>query len=159
MARNSSTEERPKRKAIPVSVKRAVVRRQGGLCTCGCGRFIYSTSHRQTTRFDHQPALEFRAINEGGTDYIPPQLDPDHIIARCLESDREKTSGKLHTSVGSDAHMAGKIRTLRGENKPKPKRVWHSQGFQESQRQWPKRSMSQRHVSNTKQIHEDLSDG
>jgi hypothetical protein len=136
--------DRPKRKAIPDRVKRAVVERQRGLCTCGCGRRVEWRKHRKTTRFDHQPAIEFRAVNAAGTDYDPPQLDPDHIIARCVESDRLKTAGKLHTSVGSDAHMAGKIRTLRGENKPKPKRRWKSHGFRSQHRPFPKRQKSWR---------------
>ena len=113
------TEHQPKRKNIPDRIKRLVVERQGGLCGCGCGRKVEWKKHRKTTRFDHFPAIEFRPVNAAGTDYIPPQLDPDHIVARCVESDRLKTSGKPHTSVGSDAHMAGKIRTIRGENKPK----------------------------------------
>lgn len=152
MARDE--QDRPKRKAIPERIKRQVVRRQGCICGCGCGHAVEWVNHRKTTRFDHQPALEFRAISEDGTDYIPPQLDPEHIIARCLESDRVKTSGKPHTSVGSDAHMAGKIRTLRGENKPKPKRQWHSRGFQERQHPWPpkgSRPMTRRTIQNEEQ--------
>jgi len=147
MSRSSATDNRPPRKAIPVSVKQAVVERQHGICTCGCGRTVEVKKHLLTTRYDHQPALEFRAVNEARTDYTPPQLDPDHIIARCVASDRKKTSGKLHTSVGSDAHMAGKIRTIRGENKQKQKRPW------------PKgRKMGERYVSNTKQLDEDYID-
>lgn len=118
--------DHPERKAIPVPLKKGIVERQNGICGCGCGQPVQWEKHRATTRFDHQPALEFRRVDDDGLDYDPPQLDPKYIIARCVASDRVKTAGKLHTSVGSDAHMAGKIRTLRGENKPKPKRKWAS---------------------------------
>lgn len=129
MSRPYADPTRPPRTYMPAAVKRAVRRRQGDKCTCGCGRdigrgFIY----------DHHPQLAVREVNADGTDYIPPQNDPAYIVARCRDSDAPKTS--------RDASNRGKVRRLRGENKPKPKRVWPAQRMKSAKRPWPKRRMS-----------------
>ena len=68
---------RPKRKNIPKSVKAAVLARQHWLCAeCG-GMFRRDNK----IEFDHRPAIIMRAVNVEGTDYHPPQNDPEFIQA------------------------------------------------------------------------------
>ena len=116
--------KRPKRLGTLLSTKRVVVARQGGVCHCGCGKKVEAVKHMKTTRFDHQPALFQRLVNEAGTDYIPPQRDPDFIRASCLEFDSAKTNGTKATTAGSDANINAKQRAR--DKGPKPKRAWAS---------------------------------
>lgn len=120
------TNDRPKRKAIPVSVKRAVVARQGGLCVCGCGQPV-SWKPKSSTHFDHEPALRLRNINADGTDYDPPQHDARHIDVRCPESHHAKTHGTGSTVAGTDT---GKIKKERKRAKPKREYRWPSRDLQ-----------------------------
>lgn len=111
--------DRPKRRAIPVAVKRAILERQGAECICGCGQPV-SWQTKSDTHFDHEPALRLRAINADGTDYIPAQHDPRYIDARCPESHHAKTHGTGASTAGSDV---GKIKKERKRNRaPKRKR-------------------------------------
>lgn len=109
---------RPPRKAIPAAVKRAVVARQNELCKCGCRAFM-SWRPRMNTHFDHEPALRLRAVNKRGTDYVPAQLHPDYIDARCPDSHRVKTHGAGATTAGTDI---GKIKKMR-KSEPGKKKV------------------------------------
>lgn len=63
---------------------------------------------------------------------------------RCKECAHRKTNGTKATSYGSDAHARAKIRHLRGENKPKPKRKWASRPMQSGKARWPKQKMQSR---------------
>lgn len=110
--------DRPKRKEIPLKVKRVVGARQNWVCECGCGDPV-TLIVRMGTEWDHMPALALREINSDGSDYIPPQHDPDHIVARCRASHRAKTSHPRgpHTSLGSDIHNIAKAKRLAD---PKP---------------------------------------
>lgn len=101
--------ERPKRKQIPVYVKRLVCERMGGKCPCGCGQLV-SWRPKTDTHFDHEPALRLRDILPDGSDYSPAQHDPKYIDARCSASHRRKTSGTGATTAGTDV---GKIKKLR----------------------------------------------
>lgn len=108
--------DRPKRRAIPMAIKRAVVERQNGLCACSSGHAVSAEKHAGT-EFDHMPALRLRDINKDGTDYIPPQHSPDHIDARA------KSCGcHAHKTHGQDRINIKKER--RRERPPKPKRKW-----------------------------------
>lgn len=111
---------RPRRKAIPVRIKRLVCERQGGLCLCGCGQKVEWKAHRKTTRFDHTPGLFLRVINATGDDYVPAQLDPDYIVARCLESDERRRSGgkSRATTAGTEVNAMAK---QRDRERPPPK--------------------------------------
>jgi hypothetical protein len=121
---------RPKRKNIPDRIKRIVVERQGGQCGCGCGRAVHWRKHRATTRFDHTPALFLRRVNAAGTDYDPAQLDPNWIVARCVESDeRRRSGGKARaTTAGRDTNVMARQR--KRERPPKPKRAWANRKLQ-----------------------------
>jgi hypothetical protein len=118
---------RPKRRAIPMAVKRAVAERQNCLCKCGCRKLVMVTYGRRAVfmagiHFDHQPALRLRDVNAAGTDYDPPQHSARHIDARCAQSHRVKTSGAGASIAGSDL---GKIVKERRRGRPqKPKRTW-----------------------------------
>jgi hypothetical protein len=105
--------ERPKRKAIPDRIKLEVVLRQDGRCT-HCGERLGTLA---VTQFDHRPSIINRDVNEDGTDYVPPQLDPEHIEAiHGVPCHRERTVGrggeKRTTVAGSDIHIRDKTRRL-----------------------------------------------
>lgn len=76
--------------------------------------------------YDHSPPIRLREVNAERTDTIPPMNDPDHIFAMLPKCHARKTNGSKATSAGSDKHAIAKVRRLRGENKPKPKRTWPS---------------------------------
>jgi 5-methylcytosine-specific restriction endonuclease McrA len=101
---------RPKRRAIPMRVKRAVCERQLYLCR-RCG-IVSVHWERQVipTNFDHEPALRLRKINRAGTDYIPPQHSVDHIDALCKFCHDKKTRGSGATTAGTDVGKIAKER-------------------------------------------------
>lgn len=107
--------ERPARKKIPLWVKVIVLIKR-----------LKELLKTDVIHFDHRPPLADREVNAAGTDYIPPQLDPDYIDARSGEEHRVLTYGNGATTAGSDAHRRKKMRSLRGENKEKPKKSWPS---------------------------------
>jgi hypothetical protein len=131
---------RPKRKTIPVAIKREVCERQNGICTCGCGQKVEWKRHRRSTRFDHTPGLFLRLVNDAGTDYVPPQLDPNYVVARCLESDERRRSGGAAraTTAGRETNAMAKQRAR--ERPPKPKRHWATRKLSTG-RKFPKRPM------------------
>lgn len=128
--------DRPKRRGIPDRVKKEVVARQGGICLCGCNRDVEWKAHKLTTRFDHTPAIFLRPINDAGTDYEPPQLDPRYIVARCIESDEARRSGgkARATTAGRETNAVAKQR--KRDKPPKPKRARGSRPFK-GRSQWP----------------------
>lgn len=115
--------QRPKRRAIPLRIKRIVCDRQGSLCKCGCGQPV-SEKPKRNTHFDHEPALILRDVSADGSDYIPPQHDPAYIDARCPASHKVKTCGSGATTAGTDIGKRKKERK-RGLA-PKFKRRWPS---------------------------------
>ena len=115
--------DRPKRKAIPDRVKSLVLVRQGYRCA-ECKQTLLGGP----VDYDHRPALIMRPVNAEGTDYIPPQNDPDHIEALhprpChlrRSVGRAPGAEKTATSKGSDVWLAKKFRKLEGCNKPAKK--------------------------------------
>lgn len=134
---------RPKRKNIPDRIKRIVVERQEGVCPCGCWCPVHWRKHKATTRFDHTPGIFNRPVNDAGTDYVPPQLDPAYIVARCVESDEViRSGGKARaTTAGRQTNANAKQRkrdkAARGDTKPK--RAWAKRKMQRAKRPWPKR--------------------
>ena len=122
---------RPKRRAIPVKIKRLVVARQEFVCA---GRKCPAPVHwspRTRTAFDHSPALRLRDLTPDGTEYSPHQHEPSHIDALCPECHDLKTRGAGATTAGTDI---GKIKKERKRGKsPKPKRKWPQRASA-----WPK---------------------
>jgi len=115
----------PKRRAIPAKIKAEVRKRQGGKCGCrqNCGARL-PPDGKGLVQLQHDPALALRPINDAGTDWIPPQHDPDHIYAELTTCHRRETyQGKSGAAViGSDRYEIDKMR--RHEKPPKPKRKW-----------------------------------
>lgn len=113
---------RPKRKAIPKSVKDAVLVRQGYRCP-ECRETLIGCK----VEFDHRPSIIMRMVNVEGTDYHPPQNDPDHIDALHSACHLRRTVGrtpgaeKTVTTKGSDAWLAKKFRKLERSEKRKAK--------------------------------------
>lgn len=80
--------DRPKRKQIPLAIKLHVFVRQKGRCAL-TGRRLAGV---HAAEFDHYPALSLRPVAASGTDFDPPQLDPEYIRALSPDAHRTKTS-------------------------------------------------------------------
>lgn len=122
-------ETKIRRKAIPERIKRIIEARQEGRCFCNCNASILQGSD---VEFDHSPALKLRPINEDGTDYVPAQLDPKYIVARCAKSHAAKTFGPSKaSSIGGDIHAIAKVKRIlkRDTGIKKTKREIKSAGF------------------------------
>lgn len=134
--------KRPKRKAILVSVKIEVIRRQRSNCT-ECKLPLWPSD---PTEYDHRPSLILRPVNAAGTDYVPPQNDPDHIEALHASCHQKRTTGRkpgathTATTLGSDIHLKTKFARLEGRTKPKRKAPIKSRGFAKG----PKRKIQSR---------------
>ncbi len=113
---------RPRRKAIPKAVKMDVLRCQMLLCA-KCWQPMLADE----IEFDHYPALVLRCLNASGTDYEPPQNDPDYIRGLHRACHLQKTTGRAIgaartvTSKGSDIGLAAKFRRLERPQKRKAK--------------------------------------
>lgn len=133
--------ERPKRKQPPLGVKATVLRRaldrQGAGPLGGIARVVRLPLYQEVPaleamlrevlgteriQYDHRPPLADRDVNAEGTDYIPPQLDPEYIEAVSVEEHGRRTNGTKATTLNSDTHRRKKLRSLTGQNKPRPKR-------------------------------------
>jgi hypothetical protein len=114
----------PKRKAIPLAVKYAVLARQFGRCAGGCGGLVgylvVGVGWRSTfgVEWDHRPSLAMRKIR--GNDWSPPQHSAKHIDCLCKPCHDRRTFGTKATSLSSDAHSRAKVKRLqRGRKKPR----------------------------------------
>lgn len=127
---------RPKRKAIPDKVKLKSILIHGGRCK-DCRTAFGELSQIE---FDHRPAIVNRIVNAEGTDYIPPQLDPEYIYPRCDNCHDKRTAGpggeKRITVAGSDIGIRDKTRRLIAKGPPgtkpaktKPKAKIQGRGF------------------------------
>lgn len=128
----------PKRKAIPLHVKLAVA-----LAALGV--------KESQIDWSHEPALGLRAINDAGTDYKPPQLDPAFIFIRPRADHDEITfkdngtgRGDLtaiayvkNTAAAQRNHQAVMAAKMSGEQEPEPrtrKKKIQSRGFSDQHR-------------------------
>lgn len=131
---------RPKRKNIPKSVKIDVLFRQ--INRCAECRVLFDYGDK--IEYDHRPAIVMRSVNVDGTDYHPPQNDPEFIDALHKDCHLKRTVGRLPgasrtiTTKGSDAHLAAKFRKLEGKNKPRKRQTIQSRGFPKMQRKFGK---------------------
>ena len=118
---------RPRRKAIPPKVKLKVFQRQKGICM-SCHAPITDSAE-----YDHRPAIISRPVNAAGTDYDPPQLDPEHIEALHPECHQQRTTGRRPgaertvTTKGSDIWLKTKFARL--EKPRKRSRMGVPRGF------------------------------
>jgi len=126
--------KRPKRKAIPPKIRRDVLSRQDRRCAA-CGTELW-----EDIEYDHRPPIIMRAVNVEGTDYHPPQNDPDYIEALHKACHLKRTVGRIPgaertiTVKGSDTWLAAKFRKIEGKNKPKRKAKIPSRPFPKKQR-------------------------
>lgn len=119
----------PARRTIPLSIKLAVALRALGV-------------KASDINWSHEPALGLRAINEDGTDYDPPQHDPEYIFIRTKVQHSHitnKNNGTGRSDKGAIAHVRHlteaqeetRRRILaRNEGEPKPKSRWAKRKFQ-----------------------------
>jgi hypothetical protein len=124
--------KRPARKNIPAKVKAEVLARQNNCC---------AECHEPFTaddkiEYDHRPSIIMRAVNVEGTDYHPPQNDPDHIDAlHARPCHIKRTIGRMPgaekttTTKGSDIWLKSKFDRLEGRVKPKRKHRWPKRRF------------------------------
>ena len=145
--------DRPPRKHIPMAVKRAVFTRQGGICLCGCKTPIWmeivvngKKKLKCNVIWDHSPAIRIRDISDDGLDYVPHQLDPNYLVARCPESNRRKTTGNGATTAGADAGLIKKERhrEKRAAGMSRKSSKWGSRSFPKRKSIWAKRPMQKR---------------
>lgn len=130
--------DRPKRRAIPVRIKRQIIAGQK-VCPCGCGLEL---TIGLPTHWDHEPALRLRNVNRRRTDYIPKQHDRRYIVGRCVPSHKVKTHGTGATTAGTDIGKISKER--RRSRKPRFKRPIPSRPMQSSKTRWPKQKLQSR---------------
>ncbi len=77
--------------------------------------------------YDHRPSLILRPVNAEGTDYIPPQNDPEFIDPLHAKCHLERTVGRKAgaertvTTKGSDIGLKAKFARLEGRTKKRPK--------------------------------------
>jgi hypothetical protein len=119
---------RPKRKAIPLSVKLEsclITLRKNGLLGEG------------PVRWDHHPALALRPVNKAGGDYDPPQHSATHIQPLADADHAFKTNGPRHDHSRGDKGKVAKVNRIRKRMDPtraKPKRRIPSRKFPKGQR-------------------------
>jgi hypothetical protein len=89
----------PARRAIPVSVKLTVALRALGLTEADID-------------WSHEPALGLRAINDAGTDYIPPQHDPAFIFIRP-RADHDRITFKDNGTGRGDLSGIAHVKRIR----------------------------------------------
>lgn len=104
------------RKAIPLAVKLAVVIRQKAADEHGVP---FTDTDVGKIDFDHDPALANRDYDTGARDFIPPQHDPEKIVAKRKAKHLEKTTGRKEgaertvTTRGSDIGERARARNIR----------------------------------------------
>ena len=118
--------ERPKRKAIPVSVK---------IEAC---LLLLGFDDPKAVQWDHDPAIGLRPVNVAGDDYDPPQLDPRRIFPMLTPDHARKTDGDPAIPLSGDKSRIAKAVRLERKRLAdrKAKRTWpkgrriESRGFQ-----------------------------
>lgn len=93
----------PPRRALPLSVKLAVALRALGV-------------RESEIDWSHEPALQLRAINEAGTDYVPPQHDPEFLFIRPRADHDRITFKDNGTGRGDLSAIAHVRRSTRKHN-------------------------------------------
>lgn len=99
----------PKRREPPLSVKLAVALRALGV-------------KEDDIEFSHEPALGLRAINADGTDYDPPQHDPNYLFIRTRAAHKHITF-KDNGTGRSDITTIAKVRRLTKEQEDFQRKV------------------------------------
>lgn len=100
-----------KRPAIPKKILAELLIRQNGKDPTTGARLEPLT---RGIEVDHCPPLQLRAFDPATNDTIPPANSIDHMVVRDKPGHRTKTSGRKHTSHGSDIHAIAKLKRLDG---------------------------------------------
>ena len=90
--------ERPKRKPIPLKAR---------LEAC----LLLLKIDPKDVQWDHDPPLGLRSINDAGTDYEPPQHDPQYIQPLSAAAHALKTDGD-HVPLSGDKSRISKAKRL-----------------------------------------------
>lgn len=104
------------RKSIPLAIKLAVIVRQKA---CDDHGVPFTDADVGSVEFDHDPALANRPYDTGAGDFIPPQHDPVHIVARRKAAHLQKTTGRKEgaertvTTRDSDVGERARARNIR----------------------------------------------
>lgn len=113
------------RKAIPAWVKVQVILDKfaalacRGVCIFTPNGYMENFDDARTIQFDHDPALTNRPFDTVAQDFIPPQNDPAHIVARHAANHLEKTTGRKAgaavtvTTRGSDVGERSRTSDIR----------------------------------------------
>ena len=96
--------ERPKRKPIPLKAR---------LEAC----LLLLKIDPKDVQWDHDPPLGLRSINDAGTDYEPPQHDPQYIQPLSAAAHALKTDGD-HVPLSGDKSRISKAKRIRGKAGP-----------------------------------------
>lgn len=104
--------KRPPRLFPDDDLKTDLYLKQNGRCSI-TGKRLPSIYHCQV---HHDPPLGIRPVNEDGTDYIPPQLDPNHLFLVVPDAHDEDTNGPRDLEKG---HMLPKRHTKSKVSKSK----------------------------------------
>lgn len=116
-----------KRPAIPKKVLAELLIRQNGKDPVTGVRLEPLT---RGIEVDHVPPLKLREFDPEIGDTIPPANSIEHLVVRDKPEHRAKTSGRGHTSYGSDIHAIAKLKRLDGTTgTTKRKRAWPKRPF------------------------------
>lgn len=135
-----------RRKPIPLKIKLQALCRQARCASCG-----EKLGTLESTEFDHRPALVARPFDEATNDFIPPQLDPDHI--ECLHVDchlvrttgRHKGASRTVTTRGSDLGEAARTLKISAKHAEFRSRILRKDDKTEERKsKWPKRKFESR---------------
>lgn len=111
-----------KRRQLSLRHVRLLYKRQNGICAGKrCGTVLVIGPRGQHVNWIDEHLVQLAL---GGTNAL------SNRALYCIDCANRKTNGTKATSYGSDAHARRKVRHIRGENKPKPKRKWPERKMQ-----------------------------
>jgi len=124
-----------KRKSVPLSVQLETAKRQ-------LAQFMGCDA--RALRLDHDPALNFRPMNEAGKDTVPAANSVDHLKWMIEPDHKAKTFGpgnekRIHTR-GSDVSEPRRLDKISDKHKDFCARVFSFEKKQKPRNaKWPKR--------------------
>lgn len=109
------TNDRPKKKAIPNKLKLQIYIAHGGRCARTGEKLGH---YLRDVEYNHTPPVAVRPVNAAGTDYIPPQLDPNYIeplkpSVHKVETNGESVEKKHLLAKNHDKAKISRTRNLR----------------------------------------------
>lgn len=132
------SDERPKRRAIPVKIKREVCERQGFVCACGCNAPVHWRPRSESV-FDHIPALRLRDVLPDNSDYSPGQHDSKYLQALSKPCSDLKTFKKHGADFSDLTKIARERRREKKRTQTRVKKKWRKVKTVWPSRPFPKR--------------------